>query len=238
LFIEEINNEDIEIKVDACHKLPIVASICGPEVIRNKILPVLGELATSDEDELLYAIAVELGNLRDYIGGPVHFDKLLQILEKLSHETETVVREEALKSIKLISENMNPQHIKTSLLPMLNSLIVTQNFQGKMSSTFLFAIVYPHTSREEKEHLRAKIVELCSDETPLVKKAMTKNLQDCIEVMEKEFILKDLIPVINSLSKDDSDQIRTIILDTLITIANRFSKEENNKYLVNILAEQ
>jgi pantothenate kinase len=53
----------------------------------------------------------------------------------LSHETETVVREEALKSIKLISENMNPQHIKTSLLPMLNSLIVTQNFQGKMSST-------------------------------------------------------------------------------------------------------
>jgi len=96
------------------------------------------------------------------------------------------VREEALKSIKLISENMNPQHIKTSLLPMLNSLIVTQNFQGKMSSTFLFAIVYPHTSREEKEHLRTKVVELCSDETPLVKKAMTKNLQDCIEVMEKE----------------------------------------------------
>jgi pantothenate kinase len=65
----------------------------------------------------------------------------LQILEKLSHETETVVREEALKSIKLISENMNPQHIKTSLLPMLNSLIITQNFQGKMSSTSLFAIV-------------------------------------------------------------------------------------------------
>jgi hypothetical protein len=67
---------------------------------------------------------------------------------------------------------------------------------------------------------------------------MTKNLQDCIQVMEKEFILKDLIPVINSLSKDDSDQIRIIILETLITIATRFSKEENNKYLVSVLAEQ
>jgi len=107
-----------------------------------------------------------------------------------------------------------------------------------MSSTYMFAIVYPHTSREEKEHLRSKIVELCSDETPLVKKAMTKNLQDCIEVMEKEFILKDLIPVIITLSKDDTDQIRIIILETLITIANRFSKEENNKYLINILTEQ
>jgi len=46
-----------------------------------------------------------------------------------------VVREESIRSIKLIAENMNPQHIKTSLFPMLNSLIVTQNFPGKMSST-------------------------------------------------------------------------------------------------------
>jgi len=65
----------------------------------------------------------------------VHFDKLLQILEKLAHEMESVVREEAIKSIKVIAENMNPQHIKTSLLPMLNSLITTQNFPGKISST-------------------------------------------------------------------------------------------------------
>jgi len=50
--------------------------------------------------------------------------------------------------------------------------------------------------------------------------------------------LKDLIPIIITLSKDDTDQIRIIILETLITIANRFSKEENNKYLINILTEQ
>jgi len=65
LFLEEINNEDIELKVDACHKLPIVASICGPDVVRSKILPIISDISTSDEDELLYAIAEELGNLRD-----------------------------------------------------------------------------------------------------------------------------------------------------------------------------
>jgi len=47
-----------------------------------------------------------------------------------------------------------------------------------------------------------------------------------------------MIPIINTLSKDDSDQIRTIILDTLITIAKIFSKEENNKYLINMVSEQ
>jgi len=41
-------------------------------------------------------------------------------------------------------------------------------------------------SKEEKDILRSKIVELCNDETPLVKKSMSKNLVDCIEVMEKD----------------------------------------------------
>mmetsp|Transcript_42922 Transcript_42922/g.93329 ORF Transcript_42922/g.93329 Transcript_42922/m.93329 type:complete len:83 (+) Transcript_42922:493-741(+) len=81
------------------------------------------------------------------------------------------------------------------------------------------------------------MVELCNDETPLVKKGMTKNLCDCIEVMEKEFLLKDVVPVINTLSKDDSDQIRCIILETIISLAKRFSKDENNKYLIGIVAE-
>jgi len=92
-------------------------------------------------------------------------------------------------------------------------------------------------SKEDKESLRAKIVELCNDETPLVKKSMAKNLIDCIEVIEKEFLLKDIIPVITSLSKDDSDQIRSIVLETLISLAKRLSKEENNKFLVQIIAE-
>lgn len=82
------------------------------------------------------------------------------------------------------------------------------------------------------------MVELCNDETPLVKKAMTKNLGENIEVMEKEFLLKDVIPVINSLAKDDSDMIRCIILETIIGLARRFSKDENNKYLINIVSEQ
>lgn len=92
-------------------------------------------------------------------------------------------------------------------------------------------------SKEDKESLRAKIVELCNDETPLVKKCMAKNLVACIEVIEKEFLLKDIIPVNNVLCKDDSDQIRSIGLETLISLAKRLSKEENNKYLINIISE-
>jgi len=84
-------------------------------------------------------------------------------------------------------------------------------------------------SKEEKDSLRAKIVELCNDETPLVKKSMAKNLVDCIEVVEKDFLIKEIIPVITTLSKDDSDQIRSIVLETLISLAKRLSKEENNK---------
>jgi len=224
LFIEEMNSEDIEMRVDAIHKLPIVAAICGPEIVRTKILPLMSDLLNCDEDELLYAIAVELGNIRDFIGGPTHYDKLLQLLEKLANETETVVREESVKSIKLVVENMNPQHIKNSLLPMLNNMCGSQHFPAKISSTFLFEIVYQHINKDEKDNLRAKMIELCNDETPLVKKAMTKNLSTFINVIEKDYILKDIIPIVTALSKDESDQIRCLILESIISISKKVNK--------------
>lgn len=45
----------------------------------------------------------------------MHYDKLLVILEKLSQEQETVVREEAVKSIIKLAKLMNTQHIRTTL---------------------------------------------------------------------------------------------------------------------------
>jgi len=46
-----------------------------------------------DEDEVLLALAEELGNLIDHVGGPAYAHCLLSPLENLAAVEETVVRE-------------------------------------------------------------------------------------------------------------------------------------------------
>jgi serine/threonine-protein phosphatase 2A regulatory subunit A len=50
-----------------------------------------------DEDEVLLALAEELGNLVDYIGGPPFSHILLGPLENLANVEETVVREKVIR---------------------------------------------------------------------------------------------------------------------------------------------
>ena len=49
-----------------------------------------------DEDEVLLALADELGNFVHYVGGAAHATALLQPLETLATVEETAVREKVL----------------------------------------------------------------------------------------------------------------------------------------------
>lgn len=55
-----------------------------------------------DDDEVLLALAEELGNFVDYVGGPDHAHILIQPLESLAMIEETVVREKVLCNCVLI----------------------------------------------------------------------------------------------------------------------------------------
>ena len=54
--------------------------------------PVTSE-SIDDEDEVLLALAEELGNFVEYVGGPAHANVLLTPLETLATVEETVVRD-------------------------------------------------------------------------------------------------------------------------------------------------
>ena len=60
---EDLDTDEVAAKVNAIHKLRIVASILGVDGIRNILLPFLDQLIKKEEDEVLFAIADEIGNL-------------------------------------------------------------------------------------------------------------------------------------------------------------------------------
>lgn len=65
---EELDTDDVAQKINAVHRMRIIATIMGPEGIRSVLLPFLDStyhlnlaLIKKEEDEVLFAIAEEIG---------------------------------------------------------------------------------------------------------------------------------------------------------------------------------
>lgn len=91
--MDELRSEDVQLRLNAIHRISTIALALGPERARDELIPFLQD-SVDDEDEVLLALAEELGrNFEEYIGGPEHAHLLLGPLENLSAVEETLVRD-------------------------------------------------------------------------------------------------------------------------------------------------
>ena len=93
----------------------------------------------AQEDEVLFAIAEELGKCFVY-----HPEKTLfmESLEKLAKHDETVVREEAAKSLIKICTALSDADIQNVFAPMVIKLAQNENFVGRVSCCPHFKACY------------------------------------------------------------------------------------------------
>jgi serine/threonine-protein phosphatase 2A regulatory subunit A len=78
---------------------------------------------------------------------------------------------------------------------------------------------------------------MCTDETPMVKKAAASRIGKFANVIEKEYAILDLIPVYKQLVKDEQDTIRILCIESLVKLVETFNKEENQKYTLTVLLD-
>lgn len=91
--MDELRAEDVQLRLNAIHRISTIALALGPERARDELIPFLQD-SVDDEDEVLLALAEELGrNFEDYVGGGSHAHVLLGPLENLSAVEETLVRD-------------------------------------------------------------------------------------------------------------------------------------------------
>ena len=76
LLVDELKNEDIALRLNSIRRLSTIAVALGEERTRNELIPFLNE-SIDDEDEVLLALAEELGNFVAYVGGAAHANALL-----------------------------------------------------------------------------------------------------------------------------------------------------------------
>jgi serine/threonine-protein phosphatase 2A regulatory subunit A len=91
--MDELRSDDVQLRLNAIHSIPTIALALGPDRAREELIPFLQE-SIDDEDEILLALAEELGRgFDEYIGGKEYAHLLLGPLENLSAVEETLVRD-------------------------------------------------------------------------------------------------------------------------------------------------
>lgn len=83
-----------------------------------------------DEDEVLLALAEQLGQFTALVGGPDYVHCLLKPLESLATVEETVVREKAVDSLRLLAPEHSNSDLESHFVPMVKRLA-----QGKQTLT-------------------------------------------------------------------------------------------------------
>src|ERR1700722_11890649 len=121
--MDELQSEDVQLRLNAIHNIPTIALALGPDRAREELIPFLRD-SVDDEDEVLLALAEELGrNFEEYIGGNAHAHVLLGPLESLSAVEETLVRDK----VRSPTTSKSLPSYRSDLLPALYDAIRLRN---------------------------------------------------------------------------------------------------------------
>lgn len=96
---------------------------------------------------MLYAIAEELGNTSAHFGDRL---KLLPLLESLCNTDETVVRNQAIKSLVSISSALSNENVEEVFAPMVLRLSSMEVLPARLSSIGLITCCYKGAGRQKK----------------------------------------------------------------------------------------
>lgn len=236
VLLDELKNDDLQLRLNATRRIKTIADALGPERTRGELLPFLTE-SIDDEDEVLLALAEELGDFIDEVGGPPHVSVLVQPLETLSTVEETLVRDKAIESLRRLSstvasvscDDARTLHVD-HMFPLVQRLAAGDWFTSRISACALFADIY-HRIPQERPELRAEILSmykaLARDETPMVRRAAASNIAHvakAIYSVSPDMVQAELLPVFADLVDDEQDSVRLLVVENAAAFAALLSR--------------
>jgi serine/threonine-protein phosphatase 2A regulatory subunit A len=166
VLIDELRNEEVQLRLNSIRKLSTIALALGPERTRKELIQFLtgwAKIVTIncafldtiyDEDEVLLALADQLGNFVPLVGGPEYVHCLLPPLENLANIEETVVRDKAVESLRKIADKHSVAALEEHFIPMILRLANGDWFTSRTSACGLFSVAYQRANPALKQELR------------------------------------------------------------------------------------
>ncbi|KAL5973971.1 hypothetical protein ACLOJK_030631 [Asimina triloba] len=212
ILIDELKNEDIQLRLNSIRRLSTIARALGEERTRKELIPFLSE-NNDDDDEVLLAMAEELGVFIPYVGGVECAHVLLPPLETLCTVEETCVRDKAVESLCQIGAQMKESDLVEWFIPMVKRLAAGEWFTARVSSCGLFHIAYPSAPELLKAELRSIYNQLCQDDMPMVRRSVASNLGKFAATVESAHLKTDIMSIFEDLTQDDQDSVRVLAVE-------------------------
>lgn len=118
ILIDELKNDDIQLRLNSIRRLSTIARALGEDRTRKELIPFLSE-NNDDDDEVLLAMADELGGFIPHVGGVDFAHVLLPPLESLCTVEETVVRDKSVESLCKIGAQMKERDVVEWFIPLV-----------------------------------------------------------------------------------------------------------------------
>lgn len=218
VLIDELRHDDLNLRLNSIRKLSTIAVALGPERTREELLPFLAEIVDDDE-EVLIALAEQLGSGVPWVGGPSQAHALIGPLEELCNSEEVSVREKAAEALEQLAQQMSAEQIMRHLCGLINRLASHEWFTSRISVCGLFAMALPKVGEGKRDDLLKTYFRLCGDDAPMVRRQAANVLGGIAEVFRNdETQLSELFDVVEKLSKDEQDSVRILVINNCVAL--------------------
>eukprot|EP01117_Protostelium_nocturnum_P012157 TRINITY_DN4460_c0_g1_i2.p1 TRINITY_DN4460_c0_g1~~TRINITY_DN4460_c0_g1_i2.p1 ORF type:complete len:741 (-),score=293.39 TRINITY_DN4460_c0_g1_i2:57-2279(-) len=236
LLIDQLKNEDTQVRLNSIRRISTIAKSIGPERTRKELIHFLTE-STDDEDEVLLALSEELGGFIDLVGGAEHASSILPPLESLAAIVEeTTVREKAVESLNKVAEAIPNESFKDTFVQLVKRLSSGDWFTSRTSACGLYAVAYRKSSEDTRKELRSSFLQLCKDETPMVRRSAASSFGNVVRQFTKEQVREEVLPIFNQLASDDQDSVRLLSIDACCAVSSLFKNEENVQIIIPVIS--
>eukprot|EP00750_Incisomonas_marina_P029309 INCI7126.1.p1 GENE.INCI7126.1~~INCI7126.1.p1 ORF type:complete len:595 (-),score=136.70 INCI7126.1:1473-3257(-) len=234
-LIEQLKSELEEERLNAMNNVGHIAATLGADRTRDELLPYLNEGLGDDEDEIMKALAKQLGGFLELVGGAHHCSHILVPLEALCTMEEVDVRKQAVASIEQIANSVPESQIALNFFPLLRRLGRNEWFTSRVAACALIPVLYPRLSKQLQSDCQTLLAELAKDPTPMVRRAAMENLPAVIKAVDAKTLAHKVFPVFKDLSADDQDSVRRLAINSCIALASAEtagSDEEMRKEII------
>ncbi|KAK2510423.1 Ppp2r1a [Columba guinea] len=194
VLIDELRNEDVQLRLNSIKKLSTIALALGVERTRSELLPFL----TGSQWE-----------------GPESSGGVLwPPLESLATVEETVVRDKAVESLRAVSHEHSPPDLEGHFVPLVKRLAGGDWFTSRTSACGLFSVCYPRVSSPVKAELRQVFpLGSCSFCWDSVRLLAVEACVSIAQLLPQEELEPLVMPTLRQAAEDKSWRVRYMVAD-------------------------
>ncbi|GFZ16118.1 protein phosphatase 2A subunit A2 [Actinidia rufa] len=234
VLIDELKNDDIQLRLNSIRRLSTIARALGENRTRRELIPFLSE-NNDDDDEVLLAMAEELGVFVPYVGGVEHARVLLPSLETLCTVEETCVRDKAVESLCRIGSQMRDYDLVDWFIPLVKRLATGEWFTARVSACELVHIAYPSAPEMLKTELRSVYNQLCQDDMPMVRRSAATNLGKFAATVETVHLKTDIMSISEDLTHDDQDSVLLLAVEGCATLGKLLEPQDCVQHILPVI---